>query len=118
VIKGLSGASVWSSDLNNLLPFYRDTLGLKVMFESPEFIVFGSPGSPTLGLGTHSDVKGRASDPYRHMVGLDSDDLDGDFQRLKQAGVDFIEEPTNYGGLRIATLHDPEGNIIQLFQPA
>ena len=117
MIKGFSGASVWSSDLNNLLPFYRDTLGLTVQFESPEFIVFGS-GGPTMGLGTHSEVKGKAGDPYRHMVGLDSDDLDGDYERLKKAGVDFIEAPTNYGGLRIATLRDPEGNIIQLFQPA
>jgi hypothetical protein len=26
MITGLGGASIWSKDLNNLLPFYRDTL--------------------------------------------------------------------------------------------
>jgi predicted enzyme related to lactoylglutathione lyase len=31
--------------------------------------------------------------------------------------VEFIEQPTEYDGLRIATLKDPEGNLIQLFQP-
>ena len=116
MITGFAGASIWSQDLNNLLPFYRDTLGLKVGIESERFIVFGDPNAPSLGLGSHSNVKGATSDPYRHMVGLMSDDLDGDFRRLKDAGVEFIEEPTDYEGLRIATLKDPEGNLIQLFQ--
>jgi len=31
MIKGLSGATIWSEDLNKqLLPFYRDVLGLPV----------------------------------------------------------------------------------------
>jgi len=51
------------------------------------------------------------------MVGLESDDVDADFERLTAAGVELIEQPTDYGGLRIATIKDPEGNIIQLFQP-
>ncbi|HEV8633861.1 MAG TPA: VOC family protein [Chloroflexota bacterium] len=44
-------------------------------------------------------------------------DLDADHRRLSAAGVEFIEQPTEYDGLRIATLKDPEGNLIQLFQP-
>src|SRR6266545_2893517 len=28
MLRGLAGASIWSEDLNNLLPFYRDMLGL------------------------------------------------------------------------------------------
>jgi predicted enzyme related to lactoylglutathione lyase len=117
MITGFGGASVWSQDLNNLLPFYRDTLGLKVGIESERFILFGEPNAPSLGLGSHSEVHGASSDPYRHMVGLLSDDLAKDFARLKQAGVEFIEEPTDYDGLWIATLKDPEGNLVQLFQP-
>jgi hypothetical protein len=31
--------------------------------------------------------------------------------------VEFIEPPTAYGDLRIATFKDPEGNLVQLFQP-
>jgi glyoxylase I family protein len=123
MLKGLSGATIWSEDLNNLLPFYRDVLGLKVAFESPSFVSFGERADggaylgAYLGLGTHSGVKGRASDPHRHMIGLNSDDVDADVERLTAAGVEFIEQPTDYGGLRIATLKDPEGNIIQLLQP-
>ena len=116
MIKGFGGASIWSQDLNNLLPFYRDTLGLKPTIESERFVVFGDPNAPTLGLGSHSDVKGKNSDPSRHMVGLMTDDVRADYEQLKSKGVEFIEEPTSYDQITIATLKDPEGNLVQLFQ--
>ena len=118
MIKGLSGATIWSEDLNKqLLPFYRDVLGLQVGIESPAFVLLGKPGTPALALGTHSEVHGRNTDPARHMVGLATDDVDADCKRLKGAGVEFVEAPTDYGTLRIATLKDPEGNLLQLLQP-
>jgi len=117
MIKALRGASIWSEDVKNLLPFYRDVLGLKVGFETAGFVVLGELGAPALALGTHSEVHGRNADPARHMVGLATDDVRADWQRLKAAGVQFVEEPTDYGNLRIATLKDPEGNLIQLLEP-
>ena len=116
MITGLRGASIWSEDLNKLLPFYRDVLGLTVRVETPGFVVFGGPNTPALGLGTHSDVRGRNSDPARHMVGLTTDDVTTDWKRLKGAGVEFVEDPKDYGNVRIATLKDPEGNLVQLLQ--
>jgi predicted enzyme related to lactoylglutathione lyase len=117
MIKGLRGATIWSEDLNNLLPFYRDVLGLKVALQIDGFVVLGELGTPSLALGTHSEVHGRNADPARHMVALGTDDVDADHKRLKGAGVEFVETPTDYGQLRIATLKDPEGNLIQLLQP-
>ncbi|HEX5809998.1 MAG TPA: VOC family protein [Anaerolineales bacterium] len=119
MIKKFAGASIWSEDLHNLLPFYRDMLGLKVVHESTGFVVLGEnqPNAVTLGLGTHSEVHGRNADPARHMIGLESDDLIGDWERLRDAGVEFVEDPTEYGGdMSIATLKDPEGNLVQLWQ--
>ena len=118
MIKKFAGASIWSEDLNNLLPFYRDVLGLKVVNESPGFVVLGeeSPDIAALGLGTHSEVHGRNLDPARHMIGLESDELAADWKQLKDAGVEFIEDPTDYGDMSIATLKDPEGNLVQLWQ--
>ena len=118
MIKQFAGASIWSEDLNNLLPFYRDVLGLKVTMESSGFVLLGAdqPGVPALGLGTHSQVRGRNADPARHMVGLASDDLAADWKRLKRAGVEFVEDPKDYDELTIATLKDPEGNLVQLWQ--
>src|SRR5438132_10699512 len=117
MITGLRGATIWSENLNNLLPFYRDVLGLPVTIETPGFVVLGPREGPALALGTHSEVRGRNADPARHMVGLATDDVDADYKRLKGAGVEFVEDPTDYGTLRIATLKDPEGNLLQLLQP-
>jgi len=77
MITGLRGASIWSEDLQNLLPFYRDVLGLEVSVQTPRFVVLGG-----LGLGTHSEVRGRNADPARHMVGLTSSDLTADWTRI------------------------------------
>jgi predicted enzyme related to lactoylglutathione lyase len=116
MIKGLAGATIWSEDLNNLLPFYRDVLGLTVGVQTPGFVVLGKPGTPALSLGTHSEVSGRNADPARHMVGLLTDDVTAEWKRLKAAGVEFVEDPKDYGNLWLATLKDPEGNLVQLLQ--
>ncbi len=118
MIKQFAGASIWSEDLNNLLPFYRDVLGLKVVMESPDFVMLGADSleAPSLGLGTHSEVHGHNADPSRFMIQLASDDIKVDWKRLKEAGVVFIEDPTGDGYISIATLKDPEGNLVQLIQ--
>src|SRR5437867_3177313 len=116
MIKGLAGATIWSEDVNRLLPFYRDVLGLGVRIQTPGFVVFGEPDAAALALGTHSEVRGPNPDPARHMVGLLTDDVAQDWKRLKDTGVPFIEDPTDYGNVRIATLKDPEGNVVQLLE--
>ena len=118
MIKGLRGASIWSEDLTkSLLPFYRDTMGLKVGMETPGFVLLGEPGGVTLALGTHSDVHGKNADSARHMVALDVDDVRAESARLKAAGVEIVQEPNDVGnGLTMATIRDPEGNLVQLTQ--
>ena len=118
MITQFAGASVWSEDLNNLLPFYRDLLGLTVTLNSPRFVMLaaGAPGGPLLSLGSHSEVHGRNTDPARHMVAFTTDDIQADWQRLKAAGVEFIQDPNAEDGLILATLKDPEGNLVQLYQ--
>ena len=116
MITGLRGATIWSENLNNLLPFYRDVVGLPVTIETPGFVVLGPREGPTLALGTHSEVRGRNTDPARHMIGVKSDDITTDYKRLKDAGVEFVEVPTKYDAVWVATLKDPEGNLVQLLQ--
>src|SRR5438874_322079 len=86
MITGLRGATIWSEDLGNLLPFSRDVLGLPVAVETPGFVVLGRREGPSLALGTHSEVHGRNADPARHMIGVTTDDLTSDYKRLKDAG--------------------------------
>ena len=117
MIKGLCIASIWSEDLQkSLLPFYRDVIGLPLAVDTPGFAVLGNPRGPAVSLGTHSEVRGKNADPARHMVGLETDDIQADFQRLKSKGVEFIEEPEVFDNVTVATFKDPEGNYLQLVQ--
>lgn len=95
MITKLDWVTTWSQDLHHPLPFYRDTLGLHVREQSQGFVVLGGLfGGPSVCLETHSQVKGRASDPYRHMLGLLVDHLDAEHRRLAAAGVTFLKPPT------------------------
>ena len=117
MIIGLRVASIWSEDVNNLLPFYRDVVGLAVGLKTPGFVIFGDPNEPALALGTHSEVHGLARDANRHMIMLETDDCIGETRRLRELGVPFVQEPEELeGGLTIATFRDPEGNLVQLGQ--
>ena len=118
MIKGLSGSTTWSEDIQkNLLPFYRDTLGLKPSIEAPGFVVFGDErNSPAFALGTHSEVKGKNNDPARHMVGFATDDIEAEVSRLKSRGVEFVDDPEKFDQVTVATFKDPEGNYVQLLQ--
>jgi predicted enzyme related to lactoylglutathione lyase len=117
MITGFGGATIWSSDLNNLLPFYRDTLGLPDGGGMEGFVLLGDPtAGPTLALGTHSDVNGKNSDPARHMVSVTTDDIAAEVQRLKSKGVEFVSEPETFENVQVATFKDPENNYVQLLQ--
>jgi predicted enzyme related to lactoylglutathione lyase len=124
MITGIAGATIFTEDADKLAAFYRDVVGLPVNSNTGTdpssggtFYVLGPENAPTLNVGKHSEVHGKNTDPARHISGLMTDDIDGDFQRLKSAGVDFIEEPTVAGdGLRLATFKDPDGNYVQLLQ--
>jgi predicted enzyme related to lactoylglutathione lyase len=45
-------------------------------------------------------------------------DLDGMVEQLRAAGIEVDVDPTTYSMGRFAGLKDPEGNPIQLWQPA
>jgi lactoylglutathione lyase len=118
MIKGVNSVVIWTEDVKKLAPFYRDTLGLKTTDMGDEFAVFEIGGKQQLGLGVHSEVKGRSKEPNRVMVNLDVDDCQSEYERLKAKGVQFVREPTAepMDGTIIATLQDPDGNTLQLFQ--
>lgn len=117
MIIGFGGATIWSADINkSLRAFYTDVMGMKVRIDTPEFVVFGEENVAAFALGTHSDVHGRNQDPARTMVGFVVDSAQGEYDRLKAAGVEFVDPPQDFGQLIITTLKDPEGNYVQLFE--
>jgi len=52
------------------------------------------------------------------MIGLTTDNITvtADGKRFKDAGVEFIEDPTDYDTVRAATFNVPEGNLLQLLE--
>jgi predicted enzyme related to lactoylglutathione lyase len=121
MIKGVNSILIWTEDLKKLAPFYRDTLGLKATDMGDEFAVFEIGGVQQLALGVHSEVKGKSKEPNRVMINLDVDDVNSEYERLKVKGVEFVRPPSPEPAdqaLIIATLQDPDGNTLQLFQSA
>ena len=123
MIIGLAGVILWTSEerFPAMRAFYRDVLGLEPRSERDLFISFAwaatDTRSPRLTITVHSDVRGTAQDPHRVMVNLEVDDLDGAYARLRELDVTFLRPPeTEHFGGRLATLADPDGNLVQLLE--
>src|SRR5712692_5695317 len=113
MLSGLHSVLIWSEDVNRLLPFYRDVLGLKPLVATEQFAVFPEVG---LRIGTHSEVRGDARDPNRVMVNFRVKDCEREYERLTAQGVDFIRAPSPDAIHIVATFSDPDGNLLQLMQ--
>ena len=116
MICGLAGVIIWTDDLDSMVEFYRDTLGLTPHSVRPAFVSF-KWGNVRLGIGTHTQVAGRSRDRYRVMVNLDVDDIHAEHERLAGEGVEFIRAPERerWGGW-VCTFTDPDGNVLQLLE--
>ena len=44
------------------------------------------------------------------------DDINSEYERMKELGVDFIMKPADIGSTKIAIFDDTCGNLIQIFQ--
>ncbi|WP_328393687.1 VOC family protein [Streptomyces sp. NBC_00390] len=119
--------TLYTTDVNKLLNFYRDALGFEVLFRLPETgaAVFG-----TVRLGpdyyitmtTYDNVKqatgianiGRSRMHQSEVVVL-TPDVDALFARAKRAGARVLMAPKDQPwGERSAYVADPEGNLIQI----
>ena len=118
MIDGVVGVIIWTDTLSGMLSFYQDTLGLTPHSVREHFISF-KWGDMRLGIGTHSHVHGKTSEPFRTMVNLGVDDIHADHETLRSKGVEFIRPPEkeHWGG-SVATFRDPDGNTLQLMQLA
>lgn len=59
-----------------------------------------------------------ANVPGRNRIHLVLDDLDAEIDRLRGAGLAFRSEVVAGPGGRQILLADPDGNLVELFQPA
>ncbi|MEX2012822.1 MAG: VOC family protein, partial [Candidatus Levyibacteriota bacterium] len=68
-------------------------------------------------IGEHSGVKGKAKEPQRIIINLETNEVKEEFERIKSVGAKVIKEPYEMEGAWIATFADPDGNYFQLMTP-
>ena len=122
--------SVYVDDQEKALHFYVDVLGFdkKADFSNGPYrwLTVGSPEEPDgtqLQLALNNNPAGKAyqealfqqSQPAAMFY---SDDVKGDYDRIKARGAEFTMPPTDVPGSTIAALNDTCGNRIQLTQLA
>jgi predicted enzyme related to lactoylglutathione lyase len=102
----------------DLAVFYKKVLKVDPKWEEGDWIGFTS-GDVGLAIGPHDKVKGKNSAPERMMFNLETDDVVGEFARIKGYGTKVISKPYEMGsgGMLIATFADPDGNYFQLMSP-
>ncbi|HVE63417.1 MAG TPA: VOC family protein [Mycobacteriales bacterium] len=114
----LNTVMINTEDTARLAAFYRKALG-EPGFEDHGYTGWKA-GAAYLMVGPHSDVKGSNEMPGRIMANFETDDVPGEFERLKGIGARVIAEPYQPGagdGMWLATLADPDGNYFQLASP-
>ena len=128
-MRKLNYAIVFVSDMSKSVAFYRDTLGLPLKFESPQWTEFSNEGS-TLALHPADSPKregaspsptqagaavGAGLAPARNsagtaQLGFHVDNLDDWHKKLTAAGVRCLLEPRAEAyGIRQAVYADPDG---------
>jgi methylmalonyl-CoA/ethylmalonyl-CoA epimerase len=105
-----------AKDLGRAISFYRDTLGMRFLFQAPPNMAFFDCDGIRLMLGVpdRPDLDHPASIIYYKV-----DDIERVYETLKAGGVHFLTKPhlvapmPNYD-LWLADFKDSEGNLLAL----
>jgi len=122
--------SVYVDDQDKALRFYTEVLGFakKADFSQGPFrwLTVASPDeldSTELQLALNDNPAAKAYQQAMFQQGqraamFYTDDVKGDYERIKGRGAEFTMPPTDVSFATIATLNDTCGNLIQLTQLA
>jgi predicted enzyme related to lactoylglutathione lyase len=122
--------SIFVDDQDKALRFYTDVLGFvkKTDFSQGPFrwLTIASPEEPDgiqLQLALNDSPAAKAYQQAIFQQGQPAimfytDDIKGDYERIKALGAEFTMPPTDVTASTIAKLNDTCGNLIQLTQLA
>ena len=139
MIRGIHHTAISTVNLDKALAFYRDLLGFEPVldFSWPEGtanmnathaleqtsgrVVLLKAGNAMLELFEYATPEPLAADPRRRLCDhgithfcIDVDDIDAEYQRLKDGGMRFHCAPVDYGTVKCTYGRDPDGNVIEL----
>jgi catechol 2,3-dioxygenase-like lactoylglutathione lyase family enzyme len=113
------------------LAFYRDALGLElrndVAREGFRWITVGGASQPGVEIVLTNYLAGSSADGAAisalvakgalNGVHFHTDDLDATFEKVRAAGAEIVEEPTDqFWGTRDCAVRDPSGNLVRIDQ--
>jgi len=108
------------TDMERSVRFYRDTLGLKLRFQSPDWTEFDAGGTTLALHGGGVPAPPPGKEPYagRASIGFNVENLDKVFEELKSKGAKIIMPPTQREGegIRLAVILDPDGLPVSFAQ--
>jgi methylmalonyl-CoA/ethylmalonyl-CoA epimerase len=107
--------SIRASDIGRAVTFYRDALGLPLLFQAPPQLAFFDCGGVRLMLAPPEPE----CDHQGSIIYFGVDDITATHQALVAGGVKFRTEPHMIAKLPdrevwLADFEDPDGNILAL----
>ncbi len=102
-----------TENLDTMLRFYRDVLGLRIEREE-EDIAFLEGGLGIVAAAEPIDRDDLSLNGV--MVALFVDDARAAFNELTARGVPFVVAPTDVANTVVAAFRDPDGYVLQLMQ--
>ena len=124
-IQGLHGVRYQSTDVQRAVAFYTNYLGFTLEHQKlPAFATVSLGGFKLLLSGPGASGSRPMPDGRRQEAGgwnrivLHVTDVAREIERLEKAGVKFRNEMESGPAGRQIQLEDPDGNPIELFEPA
>jgi len=114
----LSSVMIGSRQTKDMVAFYEHVLGRAPEMADAEHGFYGwQVGAAYFSILEHSEMGGKTRDPGRVMLNFETQDVKGEFARVKAFGAGVVKEPYEMGGGWVATLADPDGNYFQFVTP-
>jgi len=118
-VDGIGGVFFRAEDPAALSQWYAAHLGVAPPPESYDEAVWTQNAGPTVIAPFGSD---HWDSPHLGATGWGINfrvaDLDGMVAQRRAAGIEVDVDPVDYPNGRFAQVHDPEGNAVQLWEPA
>jgi predicted enzyme related to lactoylglutathione lyase len=114
-VLGIGGHFMRAADPGALAAWYRDCLGL----DADEMGLWRQEAGPTVFATFESDTDYFGSRDQQTMLNFRVRDLDAMLAQLRAKGADVAAEAEDMEGVgRFGWVTDPEGNRVELWQPA